>query len=239
MRLWLKIVPQTQPFSLSTAYNHLLAAFFYQALPPDVQAFWHRTDHGVHRIHPFSFSRILTPFTTMTPHQLHFDQPLIIAISTADETLAQHWLHTFTTQPSRTLANQPILIDTVRVETYDAPTSTVLGLSLSPITTYYTPPGQSQKIYVGPHDPQFATLLYRNLTTKCQQLLHRDPLEPLHWHPLQLTHHVIHYKHAAISGWHGTFMLSGHPRDLTLLWQTGLGPLGSAGFGLWEARWHD
>lgn len=108
---------------------------------------------------------------------------------------------------------------------------------LSPICVYSTDSETKKTTFYNPMDLDFEERINSNFRRKYKAYTGIEPSSDIRLSPLMVTTRdkvVTLYKNFYISGWLGEYELSGEPKYLDFLYQTGLGGKNSQGFGMFE-----
>ena len=108
---------------------------------------------------------------------------------------------------------------------------------LSPICIYSTDRESGKTHFYGPDEAEFAKRVNENFRRKYLAYTGIEPSSDIVLKPLRIEKkdkYVTKYKGFYISGWLGEYELSGEPKYLDFLYQTGLGSKNSQGFGMFE-----
>lgn len=105
----------------------------------------------------------------------------------------------------------------------------------SPVTVHTTTPDRHTRYYA-PEEGEFYARILANARRKWDSLYAGEPfelaLEAVPGAPARRI--VTTFKGVYITAWHGEFLLSGSPRALAFLYNTGLGDRNSQGFGMFD-----
>lgn len=231
-----KLVP-IRPGTLPFAYRELLQGLIYRLLPEDLSRWLHEeglpTPQG--RWKPFVFSRLVGKIRPDTATKIfRVTGPVSFKLASPLTEVVQE------------LGKALLLTDWVRLGTLDLyheellvtevlpPESPVTVVARSPITVFRKESGRRR--YFRPEEPEFAELLVRNIRTKAEAL-GKNPKGEIQVEPIEITprHKKIErFRQMIIEGWMGHYRFSA-PSELTWVALTsGLGALGSQGFGFVE-----
>lgn len=107
----------------------------------------------------------------------------------------------------------------------------------SPICVYSTDPENKKTYFYRPQDEAFSALLNANFYRKYEAYTGVKPVSDIKVRAVLIRDrdkYVTKYKGFYISGWFGEYELSGEPKYLDFLYQTGLGSKNAQGFGMFE-----
>lgn len=108
---------------------------------------------------------------------------------------------------------------------------------ITPICVYSTDPVSKKTYFYEPDNPYFPRQVEENFMRKYQAYYGVDPASGISLQPEEVFYGdkcVTKYKNFYISGWRGTYRLSGERKYLDFLYQAGLGSKNSQGFGMFR-----
>lgn len=107
----------------------------------------------------------------------------------------------------------------------------------SPICVYSTDPGSKKTYFYRPQEEAFSALLNANFHRKYKAFTGMEPGSDIKVRTVLVNDrdkYVTKYKGFYINGWFGEYELTGEPKYLDFLYQTGLGSKNAQGFGMFE-----
>ncbi len=233
-----KLVP-LQPGALPFAYREALQGLVYHLLPENLSRWLHEEGlpipHG--RWKPFVFSRLvgkLQPDTTTKTFRVTGAVRFKLAspIPEVVEELGKALMLADRIE----LAGLAFSHEELRVEAIVPPPSPTVLVARSPITVFRKENGRRR--YFRPGEPEFAELLVRNIRTKARAL-GKNPEGTIVVEPIGITprHKKIERFHRlVVEGWMGRYRFTAPPELAWVALTSGLGALGSQGFGFVEAE---
>lgn len=107
----------------------------------------------------------------------------------------------------------------------------------TPIVGYETDAETGKTYYYSPDEEQFYLSVMENFMRKYEAYTGLEVDAEIGLYPLKITQkdkYVTRYKGIYITGWFGTYALSGPRKYLDFLYQTGMGSKNAQGFGMFE-----
>ena len=210
----------------------------YRLLPEPLSRWLHEEGLSTPQGHwkPFVFSRIvgkLQPdtsaktFRVTGPIHFRLASPLSEIVRELGKVLMlKHWVN---------LGGLELYHDELLMTEVIPPPSPVTLVARSPITAFRKQDGRRR--YFRPEEPEFAELLVRNLRMKAEAL-GKNPEGDVRIEPMEIMprHKKIERFHRlVVEGWMGRYRLTAPPELTWVALTSGLGALGSQGFGFVEA----
>ena len=233
-----KLVP-VQPGTLPFAYREQLQGLIYRLLPEDLSRWLHEeglsTPQG--RWKPFVFSRLagkMQPDTSTKTFRV--TGPVSFRLASPLTEVVQELGMALMLKRHLRLGNLELLHDELLLTEVIPPPAPVTLIARSPITVYRKENGRRR--YFRPEEPAFLELLVRNLRMKAEAL-GKNPEGEVRIEPVGITprHKKIERFHRlVVEGWMGRYRLTAPPELTWVALTSGLGALGSQGFGFVEAE---
>ncbi len=233
-----KLVP-LQPGTLPFAYREQLQGLIYRLLPESLSRWLHEeglaTPQG--RWKPFVFSRIvgkLQPDTSTKTFQV--TGPIYFRLASPLSEIVQELGTALMLKHRVNLGGLELYHEELLMTEVIPPPAPVTLVARSPITAYRKEDGRRR--YFRPEEPAFAELLVRNLRMKAEAL-GKNPEGEVRIEPVGITprHKKIERFHRlVVEGWMGRYRLTAPPELTWVALTSGLGALGSQGFGFVEAQ---
>lgn len=223
------------PFS----YREAVQGLFYRLLPKATSRWLHdegiATEHG--RWKPIVFSRLvgkLTPNTATKTFQV--TGPLTLKIASPKEDLVDQLAIGFARNRRLRLGKLELEVGALALATIEPPPPSASLVARSPVTVFVKRDGRRR--YFGAQEPEFAERLLANLRTKARALgLEEAASAEARVVPLDPVPHnkkVERFRKLIIEGWMGRYRIEGPAELAWVALTSGLGALGSQGFGFVE-----
>ena len=236
--LKLKLEP-FEPGTLPFAYREGVQGLIYRALPDQLSRWLH--DEGIPtergRWKPFVFSRLygkLHPDTAKKVFAVSGPVYLKVA-SPRDEVIEGLALGLLRSGVVR-LDGMRFSPSEMRVSPIEPPGEAPLLVARSPVTVFTKEGGRRR--YFGANEPEFGKKLLENLRVKARALgldeAARADAEITPLDPVPHNKKVERFKKMIIEGWMGRYRIEGPPELTWVALTSGLGALGSQGFGFVE-----
>lgn len=144
------------------------------------------------------------------------------------------------------LNHQTITLSSYEVRREEIHTDSVQIEMMSPVCvhrTFITADGRKKTLYFSPADADYAEYLNMNLAHKLEVCANRKPYREVALSPLYPDHGRMQSRDkyvtrfagkTLITAWRGKYELTGDARDLTFLYDAGLGARNSQGFGMFR-----
>ncbi len=222
---------------LPLAHKHAVVGLLYHMLTscPDYAALLHDRGYpvGGKQFKLFTFSDLSGPYE-IQGKQILFPDKLRLTVRSPDPILIRTLLRAAAQNRSYLLCGNPLTLEDFRVTDTPITVDTLRIRTRSPITVHITTP-EGKTRYFSPEEPEFYEAISENAKAKlravsgmpedfCLTLTPEGPVTRL----------VTTYKGIYITGWRGTFRLSGPAPVLEFLYNTGLGDRNSQGFGMFD-----
>ena len=237
-RITVKLAPES-PGTLPFTYREEVQGLIYRALPEETSRWLHEegiaTERG--RWKPFVFARLfgkLHPDTTKKVFAV--TGPIFLKVATPDEKLAERIVLGILAQGKVRLGGMRFFPTAAELIPLEPPTTPVTLVARSPVTVFTKEDGRRR--YFGANEPEFAKRLVENLRIKAKALgLEEAAQAEAKITPLDPVPHnkkVERFKKMIIEGWMGRYLFEGSPELAWVALTSGLGALGSQGFGFVE-----
>jgi len=232
-----KLVP-IRPGTLPFAYREALQGLIYRLLPENLSRWLHEeglpTPQG--RWKPFVFSRLvgkMQPDTTTKTFRV--TGPVRFKLASPMTEVVQEFGKALMLRHRVRLDKLEFYHDELLMTEVIPPDPPVTLVARSPVTAFRKESGRRR--YFRPEEPEFAELLVRNIRTKAEAL-GKNPKGEIQVEPIEITprHKKIErFRQMIIEGWMGHYRFSAPPELTWVALTSGLGALGSQGFGFVEA----
>ena len=230
-----------EPGKLPFSYREEIQGLIYRLLPEELSRWLH--DEGLPTAHghwkPFVFSRLYGKLHPDTSTKTFFiSGPLELKVASPKQEIIEQIALALLRKRQLRLASLPLETAEVRLERIEPPRKrSVVLVARSPITVFVKK-GRRRHYFAAP-EPEFAKRIATNLRAKALALgLAREIAEALvKIEPLDKAPHnkkVERFKQLIIEGWMGRYRLEGPPELAWVALTSGLGALGSQGFGFVE-----
>lgn len=229
-----------QPLCLPLNYHHMLQSIIYHHLKLETMAYSSYVHEkgfflGNRNFKLFTFSGLQGKYQVEDKKICFYEdvmfevrspEPLFIRI--LEENLknqgityfGQHYNNIVTTTLDNSVENDEIKIQMI-----------------TPIVVYTTDILTKKTEYYSPEQSEFSSLVIDNFRRKYTACYGVIPESDITIEPMKLCSkdkYVTKYKNFYITGWKGSYRLSGKRKYLDFLYQTGLGSKNSQGFGMFE-----
>ena len=232
-----ELVP-LQPGSLPFTYREALQGLIYRLLPDRLGRWLHEeglaTPQG--RWKPFVFSRLVGKLQAdTTTKTFRVTGPVRFKLASPIAGVVEELGKALMLADRIELAGLAFAHEELILEAITPPSSPTLLVTRSPITVFRKENGRRR--YFRPEESEFAELLVRNIRMKARAL-GKNPEGSVTVEPIGVTprHKKIERFHRlVVEGWMGRYRFSGPPELAWVALTSGLGALGSQGFGFVEA----
>ena len=247
MRLAISLMPQADSLSLPLSYNHLLQAFIYGQLEPNL-ASWFQAEayrYAQRRYKMLTFSRLEGTFKLEPKTKtISFYGPVSFKLASCNKPMLFALTEYLLNSSTLFLGGHALAVQ--GIEMLKAPTyRQALKLkTLSPITVYAMlerADGSKHIHYYAPYERAWGYLIMANLAYKAKALGWQDDastsLQAAYVKPLSVTakdKKVIKYKHFFLEAYTGSFEASLPQAYFELAYNVGLGGKNAQGFGMLE-----
>lgn len=218
---------------VSRDYHRTLQGLVYSLLDPETATDLHEngSPFGKRRFKMFTFSRLIGTYQRYGGYTV-FNHPVDFYISSSNQGFLSELCQNLTRNPNVELEVNKLHCKCILLEPAKEPTGKCV--TLSPITVYstlYTGDRRKKTYYYSPYEPEFSTLISRNLVKK-SIILGRPVVGDVKLHVIRASEVVESFKGTIIKAWKGCFSISG-PKDLlSIAYDTGLGSKNSTGHGM-------
>lgn len=239
----------THPLVLPISYHSEVQGMIYRILSqsPAYSAFLHDEGYFLNgrKYKLFVYSLLTGKYDIHMP-EIIFQGDFSLEVRSPKQNFCELFTSALMKDISLELNHQPISLSSFEVHSDRIDTDHVQIDMLSPMCLHRTEKideEQSKTIYLAPTDPDFNRYLNMNLHHKLAASEDREPYEEIHLAPLYPDHggmqkrdkYVTRFDNRIlINAWRGKYRLSGDPRDLSFLYDAGLGTRNSQGFGMFR-----
>jgi len=223
-----------------TNYNELIQGAIYRNISNDLAKFLHEKGFVLskRRFKLFTFSRLLGNYVFDRRHgKFVYSGDVKLLISSPVKRFVKELANTILKKGFITLGENRLRVVEMAFPLIPHFDKEVKIRTLSPITVYstlLTADGKKKTYYYSPWESEFSKLLDQNAKKKYFILKKRKLKSSLSIKPLRVKEVVVIYKGFVIKGWIGTFILSGPKSLIKTVYEAGLGPKNSQGFGMFE-----
>lgn len=238
MQLFLYIKPE-HPVVLPINYHHILQSILYAAMSRSLELseFVHDTGYtfGDRQYKMFQFSHLQGRYH-IHQKKIIFEEYMILEIRSPENRLIQALAQGFLEQGIRF---GDVYCQDIEVELrdYTIETSELMIRMKTPVTIYSTDEESGSTYYYTPDDELFYEKIYDNFFRKYYAYCGVMPASGIVLQPVRITEKdkfVTRYKKSYITGWYGTYKISGKRKYLDFLYQVGIGGKNSQGFGMFQ-----
>lgn len=228
-----------QPVTLPINYHHILQSILYRTLSysSEMADFVHDTGYsfGDRQYKMFQFSHLKGRYHI---HQKNiiFDEYMTLEIRSPENRMIQLLAQVFQEQG---IWFGDIHCQDIEAELRDytiEETNLMIRME-TPITVYSTDGDSGRTYYYTPDDDVFYEKVNDNFLRKYYAYYGVMPVSGIILEPTCITEkdkYVTRYKQNYITGWYGSYRLSGKRKYLDFLYQVGLGGKNSQGFGMFQ-----
>ncbi|MER3447660.1 MAG: CRISPR-associated endoribonuclease Cas6 [Candidatus Dadabacteria bacterium] len=242
MRLLLELSSGSN-FTIPIHYNHHIQSFIYNSISPKLAAILH--DYGFplekRRFRLFTFSRILGEYQiNKDKEKIVFSSPFRFIVSSVMKEFIEEIAEELIRRESVEILSQRVSLSSIEVSDLSIDRDRLGIKMLSPITIYSTlsrANGKKKTYYYTPFEREFSQLVSENARKKFRAFYEKEPNGEIHLTPLNVNtsnQKIVSYKGTVIKGWMGIYELSGDPKLMKLVYDTGLGGKNPQGFGCFE-----
>jgi CRISPR-associated endoribonuclease Cas6 len=239
MRLTITLEPQST-VSLPINYGYILSSLIYNNLPHNSR-FVHNTGflYEKRKFKLFTFSRLRGLYLLRNVTEITFNGKFDFIFSTAVDGIANDFAKSIIGNENVRLGDTDLKVSSVYVHKEPEFDDEILLRTISPLTIYstlLTGEGKKKTYYFSPYEPEFSSLIDRNLRKKYFALHneqnHGKTIEII---PMGRQKEVIaKFKETIIKGWLGIYKMRGDHELLKLAYDAGVGGKNSEGFGCFE-----
>ncbi len=234
-----------QSISLPIHYNEKIQGMIYRHLSKTLADWLHGAgyEQGKRRFRLFTFSRLQGKYRIKNG-EISFSGLVKLWVSSPNKDILESFATHLVKESVIRLGRNTCELVSVEVMMNRPLKSPVRVRVLSPITVYstlYTPEKRRKTYYYSPQEPEFNTLILKNLSKKLQAF-HNSAVEipepdgasirPVHVNTRHLA--ILKYKNTIIKGWRGIYELNMPEPYLSMAMDAGLGAKNSQGFGMVE-----
>ncbi len=244
MRLKLTFIPSSNQLCLPVHYNYLVQGMIYSNLEKSLANWLHNKGFKYlkRNFKLFTFSKIFGKYKIKDKNIIFYDKVWLKIASPYIKILESFAEHVVKKSHIR-IGEQNCYLESVEIETKKEFHNKLTIKTISPITIYSTVITAEEKkktYYYNPFEPEFSSLIIKNLVKKRIALEksnfdipENSYIRPLKVHPKK-NFHIIFFKETVIKAWSGIYELSLPEPYITLAYYSGLGSKNSQGFGMWE-----
>lgn len=238
MQLMLYIRPE-QPVTLPINYHHILQSIVYRTLSAssEVSGFVHDEGYtfGDRQYKMFQFSHLQGKYH-IHQKRITFGEYITFEIRSPENRVIQLLAQSFQVQGIR-FGDIHCRDVEVELRDYTIEERNLMIRMKTPITVYSTDKQSGSTYYYTPDEEMFYEQINDNFFRKYYAYYGVMPVSEIHLEPVHIREKdkfVTRYKQNYITGWYGTYRLSGHRKYLDFLYQVGLGGKNSQGFGMFQ-----
>ena len=223
---------------LPLAYRHHIQSMLYGALreDPDYAAALHDGGPAPGRQYKlFTFGQLRGNYT-VEDRRIRFPEGASLEIRSFREEFMMRLLRRFSVGSSLRLDGSTVTVARCALENRRVTVSAVTARTCSPVVAYVTEEDGKTRFF-SPEEPEFYGLVTANARRKWERLHGPGAAFDLWVAPAEnarFRKQVTRFKTTRITAWDGSFLLTGDPAVLDLLYQVGLGAKSSQGFGMIE-----
>lgn len=233
----------SRPLTVPINYQHLLQAFVYSIIPEEKALFLHSKgfQHRKRVYKAFTFSQIQgkTAYDKKTK-SLTFYNNIRLSISSIMPQLIEKVSNDLMLSDDLTLHGVPMKLLNLSYDQHHITENIIKVKALSPITVYSTferRNGKKFTHYFTPFDRVFSHLIEENFARKyeavTEETLPQGQLIDVRNVHVTSRHKVVtKYKGVWVTGWLGTYEISGDPKYLSFILGAGVGSKNSMGHGM-------
>lgn len=228
-----------QPVTVPINYHHILQSIVYRALSysSEMSEFIHDMGYtfGERQYKMFQFSHLQGKYH-ICQKKITFDEYITLEIRSPENRVIQLLAWWF---QEKGIWFGDIHCQDVEVELrdYTIEESEIMIRMKTPITVYSTDEESRSVYYYAPDDEMFYEKVNDNFVRKYSAYYGVMPTSSIHLQPVLITEKdkfVTRYKQSYITGWYGTYRITGKRKYLDFLYQVGLGGKNSQGFGMFQ-----
>lgn len=238
MQLLLYIRPE-QPIVLPINYQHILQSILYRTLEysSELSEFMHGEGYtfGDRQYKMFHFSHLQGPYQ-IYQKKIRFDEYLVFEVRSPENRVIQMLARGFL-EHGIWFGNMHCRDVEVELRDYTVEASELTIRMKTPITVYSTDENSGNTYFYTPDDELFYEKICDNFIRKYYAYYGVWPSSKITLRPVRITEKdkfVTRYKQSYITGWYGTYQLSGKRKYLDFLYQVGIGGKNSQGFGMFQ-----
>ena len=220
-------------------YNHMMQAFIYQNISPDLADFLHtkgyEADGRIFKL--FTFSRFKAKFyLDKDTKTVTYTPPITCTISSPVDEFCKSFAEHLLQSDTLFLGDNEVWVEQIQIDKPTIQEKSIVVIANSPVIAYSTllkPEGGKYTCYFMPREPNYNEMITQNLKKKYKALTGEDfgeglvTVEPLGQPKLC----VVYYKKTVIKGCIGKFRIRGDEKLLKVGIEAGFGSKNSQGFG--------
>ncbi len=232
-----------KPLSLPLGHHAALQGFLYHLLGESAEYadFLHETGYmdGAHSFKLFVFST-LRGRHSIDSNRIVFYDHIDLEVRSPRNEFCNILMTALQNRSSLELEHQEIELSECTFSKKTISKNCIDIRMLSPLTlsTTYREEEKKKTRYLSPADEDFLNALRHNTESKYRASFGEDPKTAIDFEILsndEDDRYITRFNnHIYITGWNGTYRLSGDPDILTFLYDAGLGSRNSQGFGMFE-----
>lgn len=238
MQLLLYIKPK-KPVTLPINYQHILQSILYRTVSYDseLSEFVHDKGYsfGDRQYKMFQFSHLEGRYH-IHQKKITFDEYMTLEIRSPENRMIQLLAHNFQEQ-GIWFGDSHCQDIEAELRDYTIEETEFMIRMKTPITVYSTDDNSGSTYYYTPDDDMFCEKVNDNFLRKYYAYYGVMPISGITLEPIRITakdKFVTRYKQSYITGWYGTYRISGKRKYLDFLYQVGLGGKNSQGFGMFQ-----
>ena len=222
-------------------YGHYVQSMIYNILRSSgtYSRFLHDEGHtdGKKAFRLFTFSKLTGKYEIQNKRIL-FPQEICLEVRSADEEFCGNFQRGLHRCNDLFLGRNSLTLKEYEAKSKKIMASSIIARTITPVSVYITEPG-GKRFFISPEENDFERLVQANFSRKFKALYDIIPVDGVNVSVIETGRREATYfgnekRGSWIFGWHGKFMLSGNPRYLEFLYDTGLGSKNSQGFGMFE-----
>ncbi len=244
MRLKITLSSIRGCINLPLHYNSTLQGMLYKSLPKYLSDFLHDIGffYNGRRFKLYTFSKIISERFKILPDskEIQYKNPIRIYISSAFDEITKNFGESFLKKDVVKLGKNELFLESIEVlEKPNIDKDEILIKTLSPITAYQTfkkPDGKNFYHYYPPGHKEFKRLLKENIRKK-YEIITGKKLEDFDFDisPIGKPRKaLIKYRDFMIEAYDGKFKIKLASEIFNKIYDAGLGPKNSQGFGMVE-----
>ncbi len=228
-----------EPLVLPINYHHILQAIIYDGLSitPDYSEFLHEIGYtrGQRQYKLFQFSQLEGPYQ-IREKKIIFTSHVTFEVRSPEPLLIRLLGSAFWTNGIR-FGKRAYMNIEMELYDYTIENTDLLICMKSPIIVYETDLERGETHYISPDDTRFYQLISHNFFRKYEAYYGVSPCSDIEINLAgnhKIKKYVTRYQGSYLTGWYGTYRLSGERKYLDFLYQSGLGSKNAQGFGMFE-----
>lgn len=228
-----------QPVTLPVNYHHIVQSVLYRTLSnsSEISGFVHDIGYtfGERQYKMFQFSHLQGKYH-ICQKKITFYESITLEIRSPENRVIQLLSQGFLEQ-GIWFGDTHCQDIEVELRDYTVEESQLMIRMKTPITVYSTDEENRSTYYFTPDDEMFYEKIRDNFFRKYYAYYGVVPLSGIVLQSIRITEKdrfVTRYKQSYITGWYGTYRISGKRKYLDFLYQVGIGGKNSQGFGMFQ-----